>query len=138
MRTPDLARGRPMTPPADSYLRFSSPQQATGDSVRRQTENRERWLAANPAVKLDTLLRMTDAGHSGRRGRRPPVLEELLAPGGQRVGRGNVSVPAQRRDVPGNRVRPVIPAPVSGRGRLAGWPTALAWGCGRGRARPVR
>ncbi|MCE9565692.1 MAG: recombinase family protein [Planctomycetes bacterium] len=54
-------------PTAYSYIRFSSPEQAEGDSVRRQTENknREAWLAAHPDVILDTALEMTDAGRSG-------------------------------------------------------------------------
>lgn len=52
-------------PAAYSYLRFSSPQQANGDSIRRQTQAREDWLAANPAVTLDKSLKMTDAGRSG-------------------------------------------------------------------------
>ena len=52
-------------PLAYSYLRFSSPQQAAGDSIRRQTQSREAWLAVHPAVKLDTSLMMTDAGRSG-------------------------------------------------------------------------
>jgi len=56
-------------PLAYSYLRFSSPQQATGDSIRRQTEAREKWLAENPGVALDTALKMTDAGRSGYRRR---------------------------------------------------------------------
>ena len=51
-------------PLAYSYLRFSSPQQATGDSVRRQIQNRENWLAAHPGINLDTTLVMTDAGRS--------------------------------------------------------------------------
>ncbi len=54
-------------PAAFSYLRFSSPQQATGDSIRRQIEAREQWLAAHPDASLDTSLRMTDAGRSGFR-----------------------------------------------------------------------
>ena len=54
-------------PTAYSYLRFSSPQQATGDSIRRQTQSREAWLAAHPAVKLDKSLVMTDAGRSAFR-----------------------------------------------------------------------
>jgi DNA invertase Pin-like site-specific DNA recombinase len=52
---------------AYSYLRWSSPQQASGDTVRRQTANREAWLAANPHAKLDTSLVMTDAGRSAFR-----------------------------------------------------------------------
>ena len=51
-------------PPAYSYLRFSSPQQAAGDSVRRQTAAREAWLAAHPGVQLDQSLVMTDTGRS--------------------------------------------------------------------------
>jgi DNA invertase Pin-like site-specific DNA recombinase len=53
-----------MTPLADSHLRFSSPQQATGDSIRRQTQAREAWLAAHPTVELDKRLVMTDPGRS--------------------------------------------------------------------------
>jgi DNA invertase Pin-like site-specific DNA recombinase len=49
---------------AYSYLRFSSPQQATGDSLRRQTQNREVWLATHPGTELDRSLVMTDAGRS--------------------------------------------------------------------------
>ena len=55
---------KPKMPLAHSYLRFSSPQQATGDSIRRQTEAREKWLAAHPGVELDHSLVMTDAGRS--------------------------------------------------------------------------
>src|SRR5262249_54137659 len=51
-------------PLAYSYLRFSSPQQATGDSMRRQTATREGWLADHPGVELDKSLQMTDAGRS--------------------------------------------------------------------------
>jgi DNA invertase Pin-like site-specific DNA recombinase len=51
-------------PLAYSYLRFSSPQQATGDSLRRQTKARQDWLAAHPEVELDRSLVMTDAGRS--------------------------------------------------------------------------
>jgi DNA invertase Pin-like site-specific DNA recombinase len=49
--------------PAYSYLRFSSPQQADGDSVRRQTELRDAWLARSGA-KLDTSLSLRDDGVS--------------------------------------------------------------------------
>jgi DNA invertase Pin-like site-specific DNA recombinase len=51
-------------PLAYSYLRFSSPQQATGDSIRRQTQSREAWLSTHPKVQLDRSLSMTDAGKS--------------------------------------------------------------------------
>jgi DNA invertase Pin-like site-specific DNA recombinase len=54
-------------PAAYSYLRFSSPQQAAGDSIRRQTQNREAWLGVHPDVWLDTSLVMTDAGRSAFR-----------------------------------------------------------------------
>lgn len=53
-----------MPPTAYSYLRFSSPQQATGDSIRRQAQARESWLAAHPEIKLDTSLVLTDSGRS--------------------------------------------------------------------------
>jgi DNA invertase Pin-like site-specific DNA recombinase len=49
---------------AYSYLRFSSPEQAKGDSLRRQTEARDHWLATRSDVTLDGSLVMTDAGRS--------------------------------------------------------------------------
>ncbi|MBY0512660.1 MAG: hypothetical protein K2P78_01960 [Gemmataceae bacterium] len=54
---------------AYSYLRFSDPKQATGDSLKRQSEVRGPWLAAHPDVTLDTALRMTDKGIGAFRGR---------------------------------------------------------------------
>jgi DNA invertase Pin-like site-specific DNA recombinase len=57
--------GLEMAAVAFSYLRFSSPQQATGDSIRRQTQARDTWIVAHPNVKLDSSLVMTDAGRSG-------------------------------------------------------------------------
>jgi DNA invertase Pin-like site-specific DNA recombinase len=53
---------------AYSYLRFSTPAQADGDSTRRQTALRDGWLKRNPLVKLDTSLSLVDAGVSGYRG----------------------------------------------------------------------
>jgi DNA invertase Pin-like site-specific DNA recombinase len=53
---------------AYSYVRFSSPEQARGDSLRRQQDLRDRWLAKSGAV-LDTSLSLTDAGVSAFRGR---------------------------------------------------------------------
>src|SRR5262249_3629927 len=56
--------GHPMTL-AYSYLRFSSPEQEKGDSVRRQTQLREDWLKHHPDVTLDQSLALTDRGKSG-------------------------------------------------------------------------
>jgi DNA invertase Pin-like site-specific DNA recombinase len=49
---------------AFSYIRFSHPDQAKGDSLRRQTELRDAWLARN-GVTLDTSLTLEDKGISG-------------------------------------------------------------------------
>lgn len=64
----------PMTTAKDegtaySYIRFSSREQEQGDSVRRQRELRDRWLAAHPGVRLDTSLSLEDLGVSAYRGR---------------------------------------------------------------------
>jgi DNA invertase Pin-like site-specific DNA recombinase len=48
---------------AFSYIRFSHPDQARGDSVRRQTARTDDWCKRNGAV-LDTSLSLTDAGRS--------------------------------------------------------------------------
>jgi DNA invertase Pin-like site-specific DNA recombinase len=59
-----------MTPAlAYSYLRFSHPDQAKGDSQRRQTELRDAWLARHPKVRLVTGLTLEDKGVSGYTGR---------------------------------------------------------------------
>src|SRR5436190_1624769 len=43
------------TPVAYSYVRFSTPEQAKGDSLRRQTEDTERWCKKN-GIPLDDSL----------------------------------------------------------------------------------
>lgn len=50
-------------PVAYSYLRFSTVEQAKGDSIRRQTELRDAWLARS-GVQLDTSLSLRDEGRS--------------------------------------------------------------------------
>jgi DNA invertase Pin-like site-specific DNA recombinase len=54
---------------AFSYLRFSHPNQSTGDSVRRQHALRDDWLRRHPEVKLDTSLTLEDHATSGFTGR---------------------------------------------------------------------
>ncbi|MDR6831542.1 DNA invertase Pin-like site-specific DNA recombinase [Bosea sp. BE271] len=51
---------------AYSYLRFSTPEQAKGDSFRRQMDMAERY-AIQHGLTLDTKLRMTDEGVSAYR-----------------------------------------------------------------------
>src|SRR5260370_35402887 len=52
------------TPPtAYSYIRFSDPSQAAGDSLRRQTEAAAEWCRRNGAT-LDTATRFRDLGKS--------------------------------------------------------------------------
>lgn len=53
---------------AFSYSRFSSPSQADGDSVRRQTALRDAWLKRHPEVKFDPNLTLIDSGVSGFKG----------------------------------------------------------------------
>src|SRR5262245_43713936 len=54
-------------PLAYSYIRFSHPDQAKGDSMRRQTELRDAWLARNHAT-LDTSVTLEDRGVPGYTG----------------------------------------------------------------------
>src|SRR5262245_5185713 len=53
---------------AYSYLRFSKPEQGTGDSRRRQLEMAEKY-AAEQGLKLDRHLSCRDLGVSAFRGR---------------------------------------------------------------------
>jgi DNA invertase Pin-like site-specific DNA recombinase len=57
----------PAKPRAYSYLRFSTPEQAQGDSARRQIDLAARY-AATHNLTLDTTLRLHDEGISGFRG----------------------------------------------------------------------
>ncbi len=77
-------------PIAYSYLRFSSPAQAEGDSVRRQTALRDAWLKRNPTVKLDTSLTLVDAGVSGFTGKHRTNKKHALAMFLDLVERGRV------------------------------------------------
>jgi DNA invertase Pin-like site-specific DNA recombinase len=63
MSTPVLAVTK-----AYSYVRWSSPQQALGHSLQRQTEKAEKY-AVDHGLTLDTELNMTDAGVSAFRGK---------------------------------------------------------------------
>lgn len=54
-------------PRAYSYIRFSTPEQASGDSTRRQTTDAQAW-AARKGVELDKELTFRDLGRSGFRG----------------------------------------------------------------------
>lgn len=55
-------------PAAYSYLRFSSPEQAKGDSIRRQMEAAADWCQRHKAT-LDTSLSLRDEGVSAFRGK---------------------------------------------------------------------
>jgi Resolvase, N terminal domain len=59
---------RPEAPRAYSYVRFSTPQQAAGASLQRQTEKAAKFAGEHGLV-LDTELKMTDAGVSAYRGK---------------------------------------------------------------------
>ena len=56
-----------MYPKAYSYIRFSTPEQRKGDSLRRQTEFSERYAAEHGLV-LDNSLRLQDLGVSAYSG----------------------------------------------------------------------
>lgn len=56
-----------MKPRVYSYVRFSSPDQASGDSLRRQTDAARRY-AANNGLELDESLSLQDLGRSAYAG----------------------------------------------------------------------
>lgn len=62
--TPAPPPGRPKV---YSYARWSTPEQAKGDSYRRQTEAARKWAEDN-GLELDESLKLTDAGVSAYRG----------------------------------------------------------------------
>lgn len=65
---------------AYSYIRFSTPEQAKGDSLRRQMEMAKDWCARNK-VRLDESLRLQDLGKSAYTGehRKNPDRNALAA-----------------------------------------------------------
>jgi DNA invertase Pin-like site-specific DNA recombinase len=64
---PHTAHSSPQMTKAYSYVRFSTPDQAKGDSYRRQTEAASEYARRNGLV-LDTELTLTDRGVSAFRG----------------------------------------------------------------------
>ena len=67
------------TPKAYSYIRFSTPKQEEGDSLRRQTDY-SRQIAVKLGLVLDDVLRLTDKGLSAYKGdhRTKGALGEFL------------------------------------------------------------
>src|SRR5438552_11831218 len=65
---------------AYSYVRFSHPSQAEGDSLRRQTEAARQWCERN-GVRLDTTTTLHDLGKSAYTGwhRKNPDRHALAA-----------------------------------------------------------
>jgi DNA invertase Pin-like site-specific DNA recombinase len=59
-------------PKAYSYIRFSTPEQAGGDSLRRQTDAARRYAARN-GLELDESLSFQDLGVSAHHGRNAEV-----------------------------------------------------------------
>lgn len=66
MKTRESLKTDPQ-PTAYSYVRFSDPSQAAGDSLRRQMELTEEWCERN-GLALDTSLSLRDLGVSAFRG----------------------------------------------------------------------
>lgn len=68
-----------MSPKAYSYIRFSTPEQLKGDSLRRQLQASEDYCRKN-GIELDTTLSMRDLGISAFRGqhRTKGALSEFL------------------------------------------------------------
>ncbi len=68
------------TPAAYSYIRFSTPEQMKGDSLRRQTEATEGWCQKN-GVRLDEHTTLRDLGRSAYTGehRKNPDRHALAA-----------------------------------------------------------
>jgi DNA invertase Pin-like site-specific DNA recombinase len=62
----------PVAPAAYSYIRFSTPAQAEGDSLRRQTERAAAYCQRR-GWRLDTSLTLHDLGVSARRGKNATV-----------------------------------------------------------------
>lgn len=53
-----------MTPRVYSYIRFSTPEQALGGSLRRQLERSQKWAEEND-IEFDTSINLYDCGLSG-------------------------------------------------------------------------
>src|SRR5262245_40157940 len=99
---------------AYSYLRFSSPQQAAGDSLRRQQELRDGWLARSGVV-LDESLSLKDEGVSAFTGghRANPDRHALaafleLVKQGRRIPRGSYLVVESLDRLSREHIRPAL------------------------------
>jgi DNA invertase Pin-like site-specific DNA recombinase len=70
---------------ASSYVRFSTPEQARGDSFRRQTEKAEAWAHENGYQIVDTLADLGKSAFRGRNLKEDPLAEFLNGMRGGRV-----------------------------------------------------
>lgn len=76
---PESFSGQP-SPVVFSYLRFSNPSQATGDSIRRQTRRTDKW-SERTGIPIDESLTLRDSGVSAFRGKNATqgAMAEFLA-----------------------------------------------------------
>jgi DNA invertase Pin-like site-specific DNA recombinase len=88
-QTPKVPPVSTLTPAAYSYIRFSSPEQAEGDSLRRQTQKTADWCEKT-GVYLDTSLTLRDLGVSAFKGRHHRNDKHALAQFLKLVERGRI------------------------------------------------
>jgi DNA invertase Pin-like site-specific DNA recombinase len=78
MSTRTITTGSLTDPVAYSYIRFSTPEQAKGDSLRRQTKDTEDWCRRHGA-RLDTSTTLHDLGASAFAKKRRRADEDAMA-----------------------------------------------------------
>ncbi|EFP2325276.1 recombinase family protein [Escherichia coli] len=109
-------------PKAISYVRFSTRQQSTGDSTKRQSRLINSWLEQNPGYVLDEYMRFQDlgiSGYSGANAKSGAFSEFLAAVESGYIERGSVllvesldRVSRQDIDKAGEQLRKILRAGV--------------------------
>ena len=109
-------------PKAISYVRFSTRQQSTGDSTKRQSRLINSWLEQNPGYVLDEHMRFQDlgiSGYSGANAKSGAFSEFLAAVESGYIERGSVllvesldRVSRQDIDKAGEQLRKILRAGV--------------------------
>lgn len=107
-------KNAPTTPAlAYSYIRFSTPQQAQGDSLRRQTEAAQDWCARN-GINLDTSTTLQDLGRSAYTGKhrenadRHALAAFLKLVEGNKVPRGSYLIVENLDRLSREHIRPAL------------------------------
>jgi DNA invertase Pin-like site-specific DNA recombinase len=98
-----------MRPAAYSYIRFSTPEQARGDSFRRQSEKAAAWTQKHSYEIVDTLADLGVSGYRGKNAQTGRLADFLALVEAGKITQGSVLIIESLDRFSRNTVREVLP-----------------------------